>query len=73
MSHMGNIPQSGSVAADLLTTAQVARILGVSVATVNRWADSGELPTAFKAPGLRGARLFHTTEVEARRTTQAAS
>jgi len=48
---------------ELLTTAQVAERLGVSVKTVARWANAGTLPTAVKAPGLRGARLFRTEDV----------
>lgn len=49
---------------DLLTTAQVAELTGLSVATVNRRADKGEIPVAAKAPGKRGARLFRRADVE---------
>lgn len=48
-----------------MTAAEVAERLNVAVATVARWANSGALPTAVKAPGLRGARLFHPDDVEA--------
>ena len=49
----------------LLTAAQVAERLGVTVRTVTRWADSGRLPTAMKLPGATGPRLFHATDVDA--------
>lgn len=57
---------------DLLTTAQVAELTGLSVATVNRRADKGEIPVAAKAPGKRGARLFRREDVEALRREAAA-
>ena len=50
---------------DLIPTATAAEILDVGVATVNRWAESGKLPTAARAPGPRGARLFARPDVEA--------
>lgn len=50
---------------ELMTATQVAERLGVAVATVARWANSGLLPTAVKAPGLRGARLFRAEDVDA--------
>lgn len=48
-----------------LTTKEVADLLGVSVATVNRRADKGLLPEVAKAPGVRGARLFDRAKIEA--------
>jgi excisionase family DNA binding protein len=48
----------------LLTTNEAARILGKSVSTVLRMADSGELPHARKMPGLRGGYLFDKAVVE---------
>ena len=48
----------------LLTTAQVAERLGVSVATVNRKAKDGDLRPEMEFPGRNGARLFHPSEVE---------
>lgn len=48
---------------DLIPTAEVAEIVGVGVATVNRWAENGTLPTAARAPGPRGARLFARPDV----------
>ncbi|MBW8171822.1 helix-turn-helix domain-containing protein [Ornithinimicrobium sp. Arc0846-15] len=48
-----------------LNTAQVAERLGRSTWTINRWAEGGRLPTAAKAPGLRGARLFDPADVQA--------
>lgn len=54
-------------ATNLLTTAEVAALLGTSVATVNRWAAAGKLPVAHSLPGIRGARLFDRSDVEALR------
>lgn len=54
--------------ADLLTTAQVAILLGKSVRTVNRMAESGALPIAMKVPGKTGAYLFRPEDVDALRT-----
>ena len=48
---------------DLIPTSEVAEIVGVSVATVNRWAESGRLRTAAQAPGPTGARLFARPDV----------
>ncbi|MGD7734144.1 helix-turn-helix transcriptional regulator [Propionibacteriaceae bacterium G57] len=42
----------------LLTAAQAAERLGVTRATVNKWAATGTLPTADKFPGRTGPRLF---------------
>lgn len=50
---------------DLMTAAEVAERLECSIKTVARLANAGTLPTAVKAPGLRGARLFHPDDVEA--------
>ena len=49
--------------ADLIPTAEAAEIVGVSVATINRWADKGRLRTAAQAPGHTGARLFAHSDV----------
>ena len=49
----------------LLTAAEAADRLRVDVRTVARWANAGILPTAYKVPGLRGARLFHPDDVDA--------
>lgn len=59
MLNMADEPQ------DLLTTADVADIVGKSIPTVNRWASEGRLPFAHKLPGQRGAYLFRRTDVEA--------
>ena len=45
-----------------MSTAQVARRLGVSAGTVRRWADAGHLPTS-RTPG--GQRRFSAERVEA--------
>jgi hypothetical protein len=46
---------------DLLTTAQVALLTDRTIATVNRWAVSGRLPTAAQANG----RVFRRSDVNA--------
>lgn len=48
-----------------ITTRQVAAALGVNVATVNRWARTGRLPVAVKAPGRYGANLYRRADVAA--------
>lgn len=50
---------------NLLTTAEVAERLGVSVATVNRRAAAGRLVPAVEFPGERGPRLYAVEDVEA--------
>ncbi len=48
-----------------LTTAEVAQICGgVSVKTVSRWVQAGELAPLTKLPGIRGAFLFDPKAVE---------
>ncbi len=46
-----------------VTTAEAARILGVSVRTVHRMVAAGTLTAPIKLPGLRGAYLLDATEV----------
>ncbi len=48
---------------NLLTTTQVAALLGVSVRTVHRMVAAGHLDPAVKAPGTRGAYLFDPDSV----------
>jgi excisionase family DNA binding protein len=50
---------------ELVTTAQAASILGKSVPTIHRLADSGTLPVAHKLDGIRGAKLYRRADVEA--------
>lgn len=50
---------------DLIGTNDAAKRLGVSVATLNRWAAENRLPVAVALPGKRGARLFRTADVDA--------
>jgi|GEM_PF-5722808 len=58
----------------LIPTREAARILGVSVATMNRYAATGEVIVSAKSPGKRGANLFNRAyiEREARRSQQKA-
>lgn len=48
---------------ELLTTAEVAAMLGVDVRTVARWVNAGRIAVEVQGPGLRGARLFSPIEV----------
>jgi excisionase family DNA binding protein len=50
---------------DLIGSLEAAEILHVNQATVTRWVHKGKLPTAVKAPGIRGARLFHREHIVA--------
>lgn len=50
---------------ELVPSATVAELARVDRATVTRWAQTGRLPVAIKAPGLRGANLFRREDVEA--------
>jgi hypothetical protein len=50
---------------DLLTTRQVADILGTNPRRVNRLVKSGKLRTAIKLDGVRGANLFDPSDVAA--------
>lgn len=59
---MSNVPHLTKA---LLSTAEAADAAGMSVATINRWADAGKLPVALRAPGIRGARFFRRKDVEA--------
>lgn len=49
----------------LLTTAEAARKLGVSTATVNRRVRLGDLTPALQFPGIRGARLYAPADIDA--------
>src|SRR3954462_13316250 len=50
----------GSMTTDVLSTRQVAMLLGVGEATVKRWADAGEID-CFRTPG--GHRKFRLRDV----------
>ncbi len=50
---------------DLIPTVDAAAIVKVSVPTFNRWVEAGRITEAAKAPGLRGARFFLRSDVEA--------
>jgi excisionase family DNA binding protein len=53
------MPETG-----LITTAETARLLGVSIRTVHRMAGSGKLPYAHRAPTPRGQYIFSRQVVE---------
>lgn len=50
--------------ANLITTAQAAEKVGVSVRTVIRWVEAGDLAAAQKLPGATGAYLFDEDAVD---------
>jgi len=58
---------------DLIPATEAADILGCSIATLHRKASAGEIPTAAKLPGIRGARLFLRSDVLALLPAEAAS
>lgn len=58
---------------DFLTTAQVAELLGYTVAWTNKLAASGRLPVAHKLPGRTGAYLFYRGDIEAKAQQQPAA
>ena len=49
---------------EMMTSAQVARHAGVSIPTVTRATQRGDLKPAYVAPGPNGLRLFAPDEVE---------
>lgn len=55
----------------LITTAEVARLLKVSRASVVRLGNSGALRVAAKGSGIRGPMLFDPADVEALRRQRA--
>ena len=50
---------------DLLTTAEVAVLLGVSPREVARRVSTGSLEAMAKLPGVRGAYVFERAAIEA--------
>jgi excisionase family DNA binding protein len=48
---------------DLIDSREVAAMLGVSTSTVNRRANTGEIPAATRTGGRRGVRLFDRQEI----------
>ena len=50
---------------DWITTAEVASMLGIHVATVVRKAQAGDIPIAMKVPGETGPYLFDRSVIEA--------
>lgn len=47
----------------IINVAEAAEILGVSIATVARWAESGKLPAIRKLPGRTGVWIFNAKVV----------
>jgi excisionase family DNA binding protein len=54
----------GPMQPTLLTTAEVAGRLRVSIPTVNRWVRDGRLTPVQKLPGIRGANLFDPSDID---------
>ena len=50
---------------DLMSTAEAADRLGISIATLNRWAKNGAVAPIVQAPGRTGARMFRREDIEA--------
>lgn len=57
----------------LLTTAEAAERLGVSVTTLNRWANTGAIEVAVQAPGRTGTRLYDEAVIDAHADTTTAA
>jgi predicted site-specific integrase-resolvase len=57
---------------DLISAREAAIILSINRATVHRWIEQGLVPVAVKAPGIRGARMFHRADIEALAAKRAA-
>jgi len=57
---------------DLLSTREVAALLGCRVGTVNHWVRSGKLSPVVAMAGRTGARLFARADVEALERERAA-
>ena len=49
---------------DLISTAEAARRLGITVSTLNRRAASGSIPVAVQVPGETGARLYDAAVID---------
>ena len=50
--------------ADLVDAKEAAHLLGVTVRTVHRLCDAGELDEAVKGNGVRGPRFFRRRDVQ---------
>lgn len=57
--------------ADLIDTKEAAHLLGVTVRTVARYVDAGDLEPVVKVDGLRGARFFYRRDVQRLATQRA--
>lgn len=57
----------------LLTSAEAAAVLGVSLATLRRHTVAGVVPIATKLPGQTGAYLFHRDTIHALANREEAS
>lgn len=49
---------------ELVSTTDLAELAEVTVPTVTRWVADGRVTPIYKGKGLRGAFLFHRSEVE---------
>lgn len=49
---------------ELIGTAEAARLRGVDMRTIQRWAASGVLEPVVKIPGRTGAYLFNRSDIE---------
>lgn len=59
------------VTSDLLTTAQAADRLDVTVSTISRWVAAGKLVPALRGYGTRGPMWFRAVDIDAIREAKA--
>ena len=50
---------------DLIGSAEVAELLGISGSSLNRKVLAGQIPPVKKLPGSKGAYIFDRAEIEA--------
>lgn len=61
---MSSVPSSESIVPELLTTADVAKLLSCGERTIWRWSRSGAMPAPLKLnPGRQGAVRFRRTDI----------
>lgn len=60
-----------NTAPSLITTAQASKVSGKNWRTIIRLVERGDLSPAQKLPGLRGAYLFHPSDIEALKPAEA--
>jgi len=69
LTYVVHVPKVGPKQPTLITTAEAAERLKVSIPTVNRWVRDGRLQPVQKLPGIRGANLFDPSDIAALRNS----